>query len=205
MAFVAPLFAGIGSFLGGTGGTLLTAGLGVAGAVASAAGARAQSSYQAQVAENNAKIAKQNASNASDAAQIQQIEQDNQTRAFIGSQETAQSASGLSLSGGSQLRTRRTAQILGAQDRQSIRDQGQSTIQNYLQQSENFTSEASSARAQGRGALLKGFFDATGSLISSATSIKNPGSITGSGLASTSRKRLNTLGTFGSTYKGGNY
>lgn len=185
--------AGIGSGILGVVGTVVS----VAAAGAQAASAKAQADYQAKVAQNNAIIAKKNAERSSDASQQQQVQQDMETRAFIGQQEAIQSGSGLSVSGGSQLRTRRSAARLGDVDRNNIREAGNTDIINYLQQSENFTSQASAAKAQGRGAILEGFLNASNSLISSASSVRSPGRVRASGRSS--------LGGFAPTLAGGSY
>lgn len=184
MGFLAPLAglagagagaaAGAGSLLGGIGALVSVAGTLVGGIAA-----KNQANYQAQVAKNNATIAKKNAALSSDTAQQTQLESDRQTAALVGQQEGIQSASGLSTGSASMLRTRRTANNLGRQDAFNIRKEGDSNIQNYLQQSENFRAEASAAKAGGAGSMLGAFFDAGSSLISSASSIRSPSRITG--------------------------
>lgn len=172
MAFVAPLVTGLGSALGGTSltaGSLLGAGASVLGTISTIGAAN----YQAGVANNNAKIAEANAQSASDKAQKDQLASDQQTAALIGEQEAAQGASGLSVNGASQLRTRRSAQRLGRQDAESIRAQGDSNIQSYMQQAENYRAEASSQKASATGALIGGVFDAGSSLVGGAKSVKN--------------------------------
>lgn len=178
MAFVAPLFTAISGTVGAAGGGLgsfLSAGAGILSTI----GAVGQANYQAQVARNNAEIAKKNAELASDQSQQQQVQSDQETAALIGSQEAIQGASGLSISGATQLRTRRSAARLGRQDAINIREQGASEIQNLLQQSENFKGEARSQRAAAAGALLGGIFDVGSSLVGGATSVKNPKRVTG--------------------------
>lgn len=206
LAPLAPLLGGVGATGAASAGGIASGILGVvgtvvtvAGSLASAAGAKAQADYQAQVAKNNAVIAKKNAEQASDASQKQQVQQDLETRALIGQQEALQGASGLSVGGASQLRTRRTAAKLGDIDRTNIREEGNTNILNYLQQSENFTSQASAAKAQGRGAVLEGFLNAGSSLISGASSIRSPERIRGT------RSTTRSSGGFGSTYAGGYY
>lgn len=180
MGFLAPIaglaggLGGAGSILGGIG-TLVSVGGALMGGIA----ARNQANYQAAVAKNNAAIAKKNAAQASDVAQQSQLENDRQVAALVGQQEAIQSASGLSTSSPSMLRTRRTANMLGRQDSINIREQGNSDIQNYLQQSENFKGEASAAKASGRASMIGAFFEAGSSLISGATSVRSPSRITG--------------------------
>lgn len=176
MAFLAPIAGALGggSILGGIGTAVSVVGT-LVGAVAS----RNQANYQAQVAKNNSVIAKKNAASASDTAQQTQLESDRQTAALVGQQEAIQSASGLSTGSASMLRTRRTANLLGRQDAFNIRKEGDSSVQNFLQQSENFRAEASAAKAGAAGSTLGAFFDVGSSLISGASSVRSPNRITG--------------------------
>jgi hypothetical protein len=162
MAFIAPLLPALG--------TAFSVGSAVLGTVS----AISQANYQAKVAENNAKIAAENAKLASDQAQNEQLNADKEAAALIGQQESIQGGSGLSIDGGSQLRTRRTANKLAEQDRFNIREAGNRQIQNFLQQSENFSSEASSYKAQAKGSLIAGFLDVGKSLVNSADKVRNP-------------------------------
>lgn len=176
MAFVAPLFSAIGgAFSSGGIGSFLSAGSSILGTI----GAVGAANYQAQVAKNNAIIAERNARLASDQSQNQQLQSDQEVAALIGSQEAVQGASGLSIGGASQLRTRRSAARLGRQDALNIREQGSSEIQNLLQQSENFRAEARSQKSAALGAMIGGAFDAGSSLVGGASSVRNPRRITG--------------------------
>lgn len=170
MAFLAPLGA---LFTGGGLGTALQVGAGVV----STLGAVGAANYQAQVAKNNAQIAEQNAAQASQQSQQEQLESDQQVAALIGEQEAIQGASGLSIGGASQLRTRRTAQRLGRQDAQRIRDAGVVNIQSFQQQAENFRGEARVQRSNAIGSALGGVFGTLGSvqksLVGGAKSTRN--------------------------------
>lgn len=173
----------LGAF--GLGGSSASGGIGlgsllsVGSTVLSTVGAVGAANYQAQVAKNNAVIADQNAQKASDAAQQEQLASDQQTAALVGEQEAIQGASGLSINGASQLRTRRTAQRLGRTDAINIRNQGNTEIQQFLQQGENFRAEARSQKATATGALIGGAFDIGSSLIGGSKSVRSPNRITG--------------------------
>lgn len=162
---------------GGIGlGSLLSAGSSILGTI----GAVGAANYQAQVAKNNAVIAEQNAQKASDSSQKDQLASDQQTAALVGEQEAIQGASGLSIGGASQLRTRRTAQRLGRTDAINIREQGNTEIQQFLQQGENFRAEARSQKSAATGALIGGALNLGSSLIGGSKSVKSPNRITGS-------------------------
>lgn len=180
MAFLAPLagvFGGGAAAGGGLGlGSILSAGSSILGTI----GAIGSANYQAQVAKNNAKIAEENARNASQASQTEQQQNDQQTLALVGEQEAIQGASGLSVSGGSQLRTRRSAQRLGRQDSINIRTQGQSEVRNLLQQAENFRGEARAQKSAAFGSAIGGIFDVGASLVGGARSVRSANRITAS-------------------------
>lgn len=168
MAFIPPLLAAAGSALGG----ITASGLGTAFAVGSSilgtVSAVGAANYQAQVAKNNAAIATKNAAIASDQSQQQQVQNDTQTAALVGEQEALQGGSGLS--GPSQMRTKLTANKLGAQDSLNIRTAGDANIQQYAQQSENFKADASAAKAEAAGSLIGGILGVGSSLVGGAKS-----------------------------------
>lgn len=184
MSFVVPLFTAIGSGISSAAGglaSLASGGLGTAlsagSAILGTVSAIGASNYQAQVAQNNAKLAEQNAALASDQTQQEQVESDRQTAALIGEQEAIQGASGLR--GASQIRTRRSANRLGRQDALNIREAGSRQIQSFLQDAENFRGEARSAKANARASLVSGFFDVGSSLIGGASTTRARSRITG--------------------------
>jgi len=177
MAFAAPLLGalgGAGATAGGLG-TALSVGSGILGTVA----AFGQANYQAQVAKNNSELAARNAQLASDKAQQEQLTSDQETAALLGQQLAVQSASGLSIDGASQLRTRRSAQRIGRTDARNIREQGNYEIQGFQQQAENFRAEAKAQKGAAIGALIGGGLDIAGSLagkpslIGGSSSVRN--------------------------------
>jgi hypothetical protein len=126
------------------------------------------SDYQAQVARMNAQIAEDNARRALERSQIEQQDQDTITRAQLGTQEALQGASGLSIEGGSQILTRKSAAMLGRRDALNIRQAGEIEAYNYKTQAVNQEAAARLAKAQGQSALVGSYFSAGGSLLSSA-------------------------------------
>jgi hypothetical protein len=151
----------------------------VGGALASAGGTimggmaqKNASDYQAQVARMNAQIAQENANRAIERSQIEQQDQDRLTQAQIGTQEALQGASGLSLSGGSQILTRKGAAELGRRDALNVRQAGEMEAYTYKTQAVNQEAGARLAKAQGSSALLGSWISAGGSLLSSASKFK---------------------------------
>jgi len=163
MAFVGGLAAGGASAIG----TVLSA-VGTAVGVMSSI---AQAKYQQQIAENNAIIAKNNADIAAEKTQSQQQINDQQSRALMGQQEVAQAASGLS--GKSQLNVRKSTQKIARQDSFNIRQAGAYEIQNFLQQSTNFSAEAVNAGKQGTMNALAGLVSIGSTLIGGAQATKS--------------------------------
>lgn len=159
MAFVAAI-APILSVVG----TLASAG----GALIGGMAAQNAAKYQNQVAQMNAKIAEDNAKRAIERSQIEQQDQDMMTRAELGQQEALQAASGLSLEGGSQMLTRKSAAMLGRRDALNVRQGGELEKYNYLTQAANARAEGELAKAKGKSALVGSYFNAFGSLASGA-------------------------------------
>jgi hypothetical protein len=193
MAFLAAIPAAIGSVVGGAGGfgTLLS----VAGTVVGAMGQAAAARQQAKIADANAKIAYENAQRATSASQEQVQDSDREMAAFIGAQEAAQSASGLSTSSRSSVLTRKSAQRIGRIDSSRITEQGRSTARNFLQQQQDYQMQAKSARSSARFAMLGGMLGAATSLVGgasptssyTASSMRNPTYTTRGGLNATRR------------------
>lgn len=147
----------------------------IAGSLASAGGAllggmaaKNAGDYQAQVARMNAQIANENADRAVAKSQIEQQDQDALTRAQLGTQEALQGASGLSITGGSQILTRKSAAMLGRRDALNTRYEGELASYGYKTQAVNSEAQARMAKAQGQSNLIGSYFSAGGSLLSSA-------------------------------------
>ena len=145
-------------------GTVASAGGAIIGGMASQNAAK----YQNQVAQMNAKIAEDNAARAIERSQVEQQDQDMMTRAQLGTQESLQAASGLSLEGGSQMLTRKSAAMLGRRDALNTRQAGELEKYNYLTQATNARAEGQLAKAKGQSAMLGSYFSAAGSLASGA-------------------------------------
>lgn len=124
-----------------------------------------QASYQAEVAKMNEDIAKDNARRAEERADIEAEDFSRfETTGLLGEQEAAQSASGLTLTGKSAIRTRATARALGRRDALNIVQGGKIEGYNYRTQAANFRAEADAAKMSGTASLLGGFLGAAGSV-----------------------------------------
>lgn len=167
--------------LGGIGGVVSAL-----GSVVGTIGAISQARYQQQVAKTNAKVAENNAQIAAQKAQSEAQTNDQQVRAMIGQQLATQAASGLSTSSGSPLRVRESTRKIGRSDTRRIREAGALEVQNYLQQSNNFTAEA---QAASQNAVLSGIGGALGTVSSLVGSAPAPSLIS----KATPSKMTNTL------------
>jgi len=147
--------------------------LGIVGTLVSAVGAVSGQMYQAQVARNNADIARQNAALAGERTQAQAKSNDEQTSALIGEQLAVQSASGLDTNSGSTLRVRQSTNRLGTQDTFNIRQQGAYDIQGYLQQANNFDSQAQASSMNAVFAGLGGAVDVASGIVKSPSLISS--------------------------------
>ncbi len=165
MAFVAalaPILSVVGSLAG------------AAGTIVSGIAAKNAADYQNQVAQMNAQIARQNADRAIERSQIEQQDNDMLVRSQIGTQEALQGASGVSITGGSQMLTRKAAAQLGRRDSLNIRQAGEIEAYNYKTQAVNQEAEGRLAKAKGQSALMGSYLSAGGSLLSSASTVLNP-------------------------------
>lgn len=125
MAFAA-IPAGLSTLL-----TIASVGVGIAGVVASTSATIQANNYQAQIAERNRQLMEINAQRAVERASLAQQQQDEQTKALLGQQIAAQSASGLSLYGGSAMLTRKSARELGRMDAIRVKEAGDIEAFNY--------------------------------------------------------------------------
>lgn len=169
MAFLAAIPAAISSLVGGTGLTLGTA-LQAGGQLLTGVAAYGAAQYQAKVAEQNAAIARDNATKAAEQASQQAQQNDNEMAAFIGQQEAAQSASGISTQSRSSILTRKASARIAKLDRENIIKQGEANANNYFQQAADFKSSANASKSSGIFNLAGGVIGAGSTLIGGATS-----------------------------------
>lgn len=164
----------------------------VVGAISSIAGGvmgMMQAQYQAKVANMNAAVAKENAARAVEKASIEGEDNDLQTKALLGEQEVAQAASGISLSGKSQILTRRSAHLVGRRDTMNIIHKGKVEEYNYLVDAANFKAQAQAAKMSGISSLVGGVLGAAGSFAGSAGSGGFGSSLLGGSTATASPAR----------------
>ena len=146
------------------------AAIGAIGAIVSGVMGMAQANYQAKVANMNAEIAKDNAKRAIERSQVEAKDQDALTREMIGEQVAAQGASGLSLTGGSAMKTRAAARRLGRRDTLNVRQAGELEAYQYKTDAMNYKAQAAATKAGGITGLLGSFFQAAESMVGQSSS-----------------------------------
>lgn len=179
--------------------------VGVVSAVAGGFMQMQQAEYQAEIAKMNEKIAKENARRAIDRSQVEQEENDRQTRVMLGEQEAAQAASGLTLTGRTQVRTRKAARQLGRLDALNIRQAGELEAYNYKVDAANFAAAAEAKKMEAQHSLLGGFLGAAGSLIGAADSLGSRSSYTQGGYTANPIFKPRTAQRLGVSGVGGGY
>lgn len=170
MAFIPPLLAAAGTFLGSAGG--IATAIGAAATAVTAASSIQQGHYQAAVAKNNAAIAEQNAAKAEQAAQQEAIRKGQESGALRAEQLAMQAASGIDVGSKTFLQTRQLTTRVGAQEQSDIVGQGVSAANRLLQDSANYRAEASAAKKQGT-------INAIGSVLQYGSDVFNRGSLIG--------------------------
>lgn len=153
-------------------------GLGIVGGVMNAKGVNqsyqakaSNAAYQAQVAQNNAAIARTNATLDREAGDIAATNQGFRTRAVIGATLAGQAASGVDVNTGSFVHARAGEAEAGMLDALTIRSDAAKKAWAQETQASNFEAEAGLQRMESQQALKAGPTAATGSLLSSASSV----------------------------------
>lgn len=191
MAFAPAALAALPTILG-----IVGTGLSIVGAIATTSANMQAANYQAQVAERNRQMAELNERRSLDRANADLLAQEEQTRALLGEQIAAQSASGLKLGGKSQMLTRKSARALGRQDAENVVKAGDIEAYNFRVMAEDFKGQAQFARQTGANAGIAGILSVGSALVGGAQSFFKPEfqSLLGSSkLAKTTVPRSSTL------------
>ena len=133
----------------------------------------AQSSYQSQVAANNAKVAQWNATNALYRSQLEQQDQAAKSSGMMGELVADQSASGVALTSRSAGQTRSSLAKLGRLDVLRIADQGRTEAYNFMTEASNFQGQAAASELGAYGSLAGGFLSAGSSLASNSSPVSD--------------------------------
>lgn len=137
----------------------------------SSAAAQSQAdAYNAQVASNNAAIANQNATASLAAGATQQEEQAVQTRAQVGGELSAQSASGLEVDSGTNVAVRSSAAELGQMSNMNIQYNAARQALGYQADASNEAAQSQLDTMQGEQASTAGLFGVGSSVLGGVSS-----------------------------------
>lgn len=152
--------------------------LGIAGAAVSAGGsllggiaAGNAASYQAQVAENNAKIAQQNATYALQAGEAKQEQTGLRAAEEGGAIKTALAANNTDVNTGSALDVEQGQREKGQLERETVANNAELQAYGYRSQATGFEAQAGLDEATASEAPIGGALNAAGGLLSSSSAI----------------------------------
>lgn len=151
--------------------TGVSAALGVAGAVQEGQAAKEQAKYQAAVAKNNSIIAEQKAVDAEERGGIAERQQRLRTSQAISAARANAAARGVLVDSGSALGISQDIAEMGELDALTIRSNTAREAQAHRQMRTDFESQQALLKASGDTAQQRAGFEATGSLLSGATSV----------------------------------
>lgn len=151
------------------GGTLLSAGVGVAGAAQQASAQAQAAKYQQQVYLNNQTIAQQNAAQATAAGNVQAENRGMQTRAAIGQEEAAVGASGIDLTTGSPKAVQESTRQVGRLSQLTDISNANLEAYGYRAAASSAGGQAQLSAAQARNATTAGGINIGSSLIGGAS------------------------------------
>ena len=177
MSFVGPalgaLFGGAaaGTVAGATALTKLATAAKVGGGIVSTIGSIASANFNADIAEQNQKLAEENAERIRQQAAVHAQEQDVAARGEIGAIIASAGASGLNLGTGSKLLQRRSAEELAAKDRGFTIFRGEMDAHTEEKRAADFATQSSLASQQGVFAGVGGLLDVGTSLVSGASRV----------------------------------
>lgn len=126
--------------------------------------------YQAQVAENNRKIALQNSSWAMEAGTAREAAEGMKVRAGVARLKARQAASGVDVNTGSSKEVTDAASALGSLDALTIRSNTAREAYGYEVAATSEEAKANLARMEGENAKTSGYIGALSSLLSGASS-----------------------------------
>ncbi|WP_423300714.1 virion core protein, T7 gp14 family [Sphingobium salicis] len=130
--------------------------------------ARAQGNYQAQVAEQNAKLSAESARQEQDNTRDAALQHYRKVAQLQGQQRVAMAAGGLDLGFGNAADLTADTQMLAREDARRIYDQGAENVRGFDIESSNFKAEGAAAKQKGNGAFVGSLFSAAGTALGGA-------------------------------------
>lgn len=151
--------------------TAISAGVSAYGAIKQGQAQSAALQYQAQVAQNNQKIAGQYAQQAIADGENKVAAKQQQTAQMIGAQRAAMAANGIDLDSGSPLRLQEDTAKLGNVDALTIRNNAAREAYGYQVQGLSYGQQAQLDEASASNAVTAGNLNAFSSIVGGASSI----------------------------------
>lgn len=154
----------------GTAASLLGSGISTIGQVTSAEAQGKSALYQAEVAKNQAQIANTQAQQTAASGEQAASNASMQTRALVGAQQAAQSASGIDSTSGSALDVRASTAMLGEYNAMTIQSNAARQAYGYQTGAVSDLAQSQLYQAQARQAPVAGAIGGLSSLLSGAAS-----------------------------------
>lgn len=133
--------------------------------------AEAQANYQAQVADNNAKVARMQAEDALQRGQIEEQQHRRKVQQMLSTQRVGIGASGFDLSDTTSQDILGDTAMFGEYDALTIRNNAAREAWGYRNQASNYTAQAGANRAAGDNAMNNAYLSAGTDLLGSATKL----------------------------------
>lgn len=130
-----------------------------------------QMRYEAQVADQNARLASQQASEAQDRGVREAQRYQRQLAQIKGRQQAAMAANGLDTSFGSALQVQQDTAMIGAEDTRTIYDNTANEVKGYEIDAANYRSGAAAKRTGASQALVATAFDVAGTALGGASQV----------------------------------
>ena len=143
--------------------------MGGVGAIQQGNAAAASASYNAKVADMNAKLSERQARDAVERGAIEEQQQRIKTSAILGQQKAAMAANGVDLKFGSPLDALVDTATMGELDALTIRANTYREERDIRQQGLNAQGQAGMYRAEAKGAKTAGFMNAFGTVLGGAS------------------------------------
>ena len=148
------------------------------GSVTAGIGQAQQYRYQAQIADQNARLANDQARDSIENTNLEARRRYREIDQMKGAQTAAMAANGLDLNFGSPVDIQKDGAMVGAEDVGQIYKGGNERTRGFDINAFNYRSQASANRAQASGALMKGIFDGVSTALGGASQVagmRNPG------------------------------
>jgi hypothetical protein len=140
-------------------------------AVTAGIGQSQQYRYQAQIADQNARLANDQARDSIDNTNLEAQRRYRALAQTKGAQTAAMAANGVDLNFGSAVDVQKDTAMIGAEDIAQIYKGGNERTRGFDINAFNYKSQAAANRAQASGALMKGIFDGVSTALGGASQV----------------------------------